>query len=604
MTETAPTAAQVTNRDPFYAEFVAAETRGLPAGAAVTVHGGDLGAFGRPAASEHGSSEIVSVEGQPFARAVRVTVHRSVHPPWTVQLTTPHSAAPVRKGDVLLLIYHVRCLASKAESGGGHAQGFLQLTRDPWTGTGSFGAAPGRDWQKRYVRVVSQHDYGAGELEVTFHLGRYAQTLEFGGVVLLGLGPDVDLKALPVSPVTYVGRGLDAPWRDEAAQRIEQHRKASLTVRVTDDKGRPVPDATVHVRMTRHAYQFGTFLERPALWDSADGERYRAETKRLFNRVTCPLYWADWGWANAANRKDYLDLAQWAFDGGFHIRGHNLIWPSWRWTPSALRRHENDPDALGRAIRESIVERMELFRRFGFEDYDVINELRDNHEIVDILGRPVIAEWHKLAARLHPESRMGVNEYSIIAGGGHTEEQQEIYEEQIRYLRDQGAPVQVIGFQCHIGEDMTPPGQVVKILDRFARQGVPLHATEFDISTDDEAAQGDYMRDFLTVFFSHPATEAITQWGFWEGQHWIPRAALFRKDWSLKPNGQAYVDLVLNAWWTDMEAHTDRAGEAVVRAFKGTHRVTVSAGGRTAEATAEVVRDRDLVVRLTGAARK
>ena len=45
----------------------------------------------------------------------------------------------------------------------------------------------------------------------------------------------------------------------------------------------------------------------------------------------------------------------------------------------------------------------------------------------------------------------------------------------IKYLVDNGAPLGVIGFQCHFGEDLTPPAQVVAILDRF-RQIQPAPA--------------------------------------------------------------------------------------------------------------------------------
>ena len=58
-----------------------------------------------------------------------------------------------------------------------------------------------------------------------------------------------------------------------------------------------------------------------------------------------------------------------------------------------------------------------------------------------------------------------------------------------------------------------------KTLDRFAKSGLRAAATGLIIVTDEEAAQADYMRDFQTVLFSHPATSPITQLGLWQGQH-------------------------------------------------------------------------------------
>ncbi|MFI5380849.1 MAG: hypothetical protein ACHRHE_16240 [Tepidisphaerales bacterium] len=89
------------------------------------------------------------------------------------------------------------------------------------------------------------------------------------------------------------------------------------------------------------------------------------------------------------------------------------------------------------------------------------------------------------------------------------------------------------------------------------------------------------MRDFMTAVFSHPATEAFTQWGFWEGRHWKPQCATIRKDWTLKPNGQAYMDLVFKQWWTDVKGKTAADGTFAVRGFLGDYQITVTSGGRT-----------------------
>jgi len=105
-------------------------------------------------------------------------------------------------------------------------------------------------------------------------------------------------------PITYEGREPNAPWRMEAEQRIDKFRKANLTVRVSDVNGRPVAGAKVHVRQLSHAYEFGSFIEEPLLWDNEDGRHYRDWFLRAYNKATTPMYWADWGWEND---KSYAD---------------------------------------------------------------------------------------------------------------------------------------------------------------------------------------------------------------------------------------------------------------------------------------------------------
>jgi hypothetical protein len=85
-------------------------------------------------------------------------------------------------------------------------------------------------------------------------------------------------------------------------------------------------------------------------------------------------------------------------------------------------------------------------------------------------------------------------------------------------------------------------------------------------------------------------------WGFWEGRHWRPRAAMYRKDWTPKPNAKAYKDLVFKQWWTDESGRTDNDGQYAIRAFRGEHTVRASAGGKTAEAAVRVPRDGATVV--------
>jgi hypothetical protein len=109
--------------------------------------------------------------------------------------------------------------------------------------------------------------------------------------------------------------------------------------------------------------------------------------------------------------------------------------------------------------------------------------------------------------------------------------------------------------------------------------------TEFDINTTNRAIQADYTRDFMTVCFSHPAVVGFDLWGFWERAHWRPDGALIDNGWNLKPNGEAYVKLVLDEWWTDVEGTTRQDGTLSVRGFLGDYRVTVRRGAESKEYT-------------------
>ena len=89
--------------------------------------------------------------------------------------------------------------------------------------------------------------------------------------------------------------------------------------------------------------------------------------------------------------------------------------------------------------------------------------------------------------------------------------------------------------------------------------------------------QGDYTRDFLTAVFAHPAVTAFTMWGFWEGDIWQHNAALYRQDWTPKPNGVA-LEAPLKSWRTDATATTAADGTFKLRGFRGDYDVVVSGG--------------------------
>src|ERR1039458_4820567 len=70
-------------------------------------------------------------------------------------------------------------------------------------------------------------------------------------------------------------------------------------------------------------------------------------------------------------------------------------------------------------------------------------------------------------------------------------------------------------------------------------------------------------------------------WGFWEGAHWEPPAAMIRLDWSTKPNYDAWNDLIYRQWWTDTSGVTGADGVFRTRGFLGDYDIEVTINGVT-----------------------
>ena len=372
---------------------------------------------------------LVSVEGQPFGRAIRVQV--AAQPPnvYDVQILTPPTTVPLKKGEHVLAIVHVRCTAGP--DGVGVFGARIQAGGPSWTGVGDFerqttDVAAGKQWKRIYLHGQAQQDFAAGKYDLTLLLGTQAQTLEFGGITMLNLGPNVDLSKVPFTPITYPGQEPDAPWRKAAAERIEKHRKGDLTVRVVDREGKPVAGAKVHVQLQRHAYGFGTYLESDLMVGS--GAEHR-QTPPVDAQTVQPLYDANHlgglGLGQPGNPRAHLAAAKWAFDHELATRGHCIIYPTWQNLPAAIKPLAQDPPALQKRLLEQVAEVTEATKQFNFTEYDVTNELRQLKEIPGLLGRSAVAEWFKVAREHAPNSRMAINENTILTRGGVTQAEQD-----------------------------------------------------------------------------------------------------------------------------------------------------------------------------------
>ena len=523
---------------------------------------------------------VVDADNPNFKRAIRAQTLKQPEGSYQIQLRALN-VAPIQKNDVLLATFWLRTIESPMDEG---FVGFtFEQAVEPYKRSFGYETSAGKQWTRFDLPFRAADNYAVGEAVMNLRLGYAPQTVEVGGISLTNYGANVDFNSLPATKLTYKGAEPDAPWRREAAARIEKIRKGDLNIIVRDANGKPVEGAEVIVKQTRQQFAFGSAVSAKALAsdDPADA-KYREMVKTLFNRIVFEndLKWDKW----SADRETPQRALQWLRDNNIEARGHVLVWPSWRHSPAQLKQLENDPAALRATIEDHIKDEVGTLRG-QLHDWDVENEPYSNHDIIDLLGKPVQADWFKLAHQADPNAKLYLNDYGILAAGGKDAAHQQHFEETIAQLQKAEAPINGIGIQGHFGSDLTPPARMIEILDRYAKFGLPIQVTEFDVQVPNEQLQADFTRDFLTAMFSHPAVNGVVMWGFWEGRHYAPGAALWRRDWSVKPNGAAWLDLVQRQWMTNVLAKTDAQGTLATRAFLGDYQITVNVGGQKLEKT-------------------
>lgn len=541
-----------------------------------------------------GSAEWTTVEGPGFDQALRFTLDRLPDKPWDTQVKWVVSDA-IAPQDVLLAGIWARVIEGENETQEGKFRIAMQQSHHPFTPLMKADFTVGKEWTfcplPARVGPKPRHAYAEGELQVSFNVGMRQQTIELAAPVLLNYRNTLDLADMPQPVITYAGSEPDAPWRAEAAARIERHRKGDLAVVVRGPDGQPVQGATVGLDMTRHAFGFGTCLRPQEILDEgADEEQFRHHLLANFNKA---VYEGEMKWVRMDRGSDedkrrlherVSDSLDWLQGHGFEVRGHTMVWPGWgsgRWyySPPRLKpiADAGDAETLAREVEQRIRHVGALYAG-RVTEWDVINEAVRNHQIIDVVGRDAMIDWFKWAREADPYAELYYNENVILSGGAVDTKARQQAMDNVRFLIDGGAPIDGIGMQCHFGSTLVGMEKMKQILDEFAATGLRLQVTEFDVAIPDETVQAAFLRDFYTMAFSHPAVDAILMWGFWEKKHWKPEAAMFRADWSPKPMVEAYRDLLFNQWWTRDSAQTDANGQAAFRGFHGDYTLTVSHG--------------------------
>lgn len=130
------------------------------------------------------------------AKAFQVRVKRAKANPYDIAAQGSVSEGVVA-GETVLVAFWGRANTPDKTSGSGHVQFRLQLASAPYTGLVEGDVTMTEEWQIHYLSGVAQQDFQAGQLNASFNIGKYKQTLEFGQYYIMNLGEGVDPSTLP-----------------------------------------------------------------------------------------------------------------------------------------------------------------------------------------------------------------------------------------------------------------------------------------------------------------------------------------------------------------------------------------------------------------------
>jgi endo-1,4-beta-xylanase len=177
---------------------------------------------------------------------------------YAAQFTAPISAE-IEKNERVLAIIKARVVGS-GESGEVLAK--LQLRGAPYTAFGdTIGVGIHREWTEQPVVFIVDDVVPADKAAVVLLCGQKEQSIEVESIRVLKYPATTDVSGFPRAKLikrSYAGREPDAPWRKAALERIEQHRKADLSMIVKGEDGKPLAETEVKLSLRRHAFGFGS----------------------------------------------------------------------------------------------------------------------------------------------------------------------------------------------------------------------------------------------------------------------------------------------------------------------------------------------------------
>ena len=541
----------------------------------------------------------IDADDVPHTRAERLDV-----PGDGVAYRGPISDSDVQRGDLLLGVAWVRSDdAAGASARFGYLDGDGAPVGENFVARGAE-VDPRGEWLRYFFPVEVGERPSAADgpaLELRFD---GAQTVDVGGVALVDYGGDeVGIGTLP--PYHYEGRAEDAAWRADARDRIERYRKTDLEVEVLNPGGRPMSGAAVDVEMVEHAFDFGSAVSvEHVTGESEDDEIYRETFLEHFNKAVVEngLKYPAWEGVWDTDNDDTRATLDWLDERDVPTRGHYLLWEEYGTAGGGGMNVDADlpADEKREVIAEKVADHAAEFEG-DVTEWDMHNHpiWQSNFRDDPDLGWDAVGEWWD-AADEATDTELYTNEMGALGG----QWQRSQYLDYVEHLVENDYPIDGIGFMGHHQQQW---GQLLDMedllsgIDQFARFDLPLLVTEFDIeifdrrNAQDVAVQADYTRDFLTALFSKEAVEGVVSWGFWEEDHWRPTGAYFDSDWTLRENGEQFLDLVFGEWWTEESGETDGDRTYATRGFKGDYRITAEKGALSGETTVTVDDETDTV---------
>jgi endonuclease/exonuclease/phosphatase family metal-dependent hydrolase len=154
-----------------------------------------------PAENNYLAVSIVSVEGQPFKRALRLQTKTPSESSWDINVSADIETS-VAKGDVVITRFKARAIQTESDTNSAGLIIKFQQNVYPWTGYMEKAVKLTTEWILYEVPFVLGENYDSGNARVIFFLGYEPQTIEIAGLEVVNYEKFITIEQLQ-SAATY-----------------------------------------------------------------------------------------------------------------------------------------------------------------------------------------------------------------------------------------------------------------------------------------------------------------------------------------------------------------------------------------------------------------
>lgn len=418
---------------------------------------------------------------------------------------------------------------------------------------------------------------------------------------------------------------------------IERNRKGRGFITVVDSDGHAIDNAKISVVQKSHEFKYGANIFMLDEMESEEkNQAYKDAFKDLFNIATLPFYWSDLERVQGQPRytadspkiyrRPATDLCvDFCLKNGIEPKCHCLNYEAWipKWLlDSEVDHHKKMLEKRFRELAEryaDVIPSWEVTNETLTPDDEYYTEFSKFYKEDDFV------EWSfRMADRYFPNNRLIINDFYQIWEPFRNNRSQ--YFMQIERLARNGiAHLDSIGMQFHsffpkdnegkMAKTRYNPVHLYKVLDKYAQLGKKIQITEMTIpayssDAEDEDVQAELIEKIYTVFFSHPAMEAIVYWNLVDGYaaaaklgdmtrgENIYHGGLMNFDLSKKKAYHVVKKLFSEKWHTEENGITNDSGKFDFKGFFGDYDVEITHDGKTVQKKIKLSQSKNNLIKI------